>query len=218
MKLLRIRVPGYTERQAERERKMHAKTFWKKLLVKGAAVPSVGARRSARAPWVTPEAAAARERALNWKRLRRSASANAASVLVNGAGCKECKGDMSTVVTPRRDVNGGYGYYSQCIRCLHVMYEVGWGDEKCFAEAENREICALLNALGAPFNGSGAPSAMHFYKSALHFYDKFSTKSWSALVSHIQSEFATTTSAPCSALSGYRGWYHVPSRTGELRR
>ena len=175
---------------------MDARLFWKGVLRARPARPARPAKRPRR--WVDRETAA-EERAKNWSRLSA------------GAAGEGCRGEGFVLVPPLRDVNGGYGYRAQCSKCLRKMTDVGWGECTDFSDDDNREICALLNEFGAPFNADGAISVMHFHASALRFHRALSEKSWPALVGHVRSEFTTTTSAPRSALTGYRGWYHVPS-------
>ena len=159
-------------------------------------------RTSARRTWESDTQRAKRYRQEHWTQLQKSCAVPSASGV-----CSACGDTGARLHPPNRHVNGGYGYYAQCQRCLRLFEEEGWGTDTMFTEEDDRDICALLNRHGMPANADDLPSPLHFYRSAIQFHRRFRRWEWRALVKHLREGFTTTMSDPHASLENYRGWY-----------
>lgn len=130
--------------------------------------------------------------------------------------CRVCSGVGTKLKEPcfnRKDRIYEFGCVEQCTKCMDPLFLVGWGEEQAFSVVDDVKICKLLNLHGMPMTKEGIVSPMHFYRSAIQFHLVFRHKQWRSLVRHIQSNFSTTFSVQCGALSGYRGWYNTKTLT-----
>ena len=173
---------------------------------KRSAAASSSASSSRKRRWETPEQSQNRDVREKWRLLKRTR-------VRNKRVCAACGGTAAVHVRPCEGVNSGYGYVKQCMDCLKSMANEGWGHDKTFSCADDKTICRLLNAHGAPMRANDDVSGMHFYRSALAFHRELGDKQWDALVTHIREDFTTTTTVPCSALADYRGWYNRRTQT-----